>query len=362
MQPLPPLDCLPFFEAAARHENFVLAAEELGRTPAAVAHRVRLLERYLGDALFTRRRKGGVILNQRGRAYLGDVQRLLADLHTTTERHRGAVQRRTLRIVSVEGHAESWLMPRVTAFKEAHPDIAINLETHYGAVEPGAYTFDLWLTCVAINPPQLHRIPDTLVQDIVFEDVLLPFCSPALLQTRGRPDAPADLLDWPLLYHLGWEADWPYWFACHGVSAPDLSRAMGFRAYRMIVQAAVKGLGVAVGSPAAIAEELARGLLVPLLDEEAAIGFRYCLLTANNARERTDVQDFRAWILEDARRWSRRGSSAHHCFLANHPDISSESPPPLSRGRWWVCAFASGCLSPSRTEEPAASPVVEDSG
>ena len=84
--PLPPLDCLRFFEAAARHRSFVRAAEELGVTPPAVAHRIRMLESHLGAELFERRRRG-VYLNRRGRAYYEEVRRILLDIHETTERH-----------------------------------------------------------------------------------------------------------------------------------------------------------------------------------------------------------------------------------------------------------------------------------
>ena len=84
--PLPPLDCLRFFESAARHRSFVRAAEELGVTPPAVGHRIRLLESHLGAELFERRRRG-VLLNRRGRAYYEEVRRILLDIHETTERH-----------------------------------------------------------------------------------------------------------------------------------------------------------------------------------------------------------------------------------------------------------------------------------
>ena len=83
---LPPLDCLRFFEAAARHQNFVRAAGELGVTPAAVAHRIRTLEKHLGAALFHRRHRG-VRLNARGRAYHAEIRRILADLRDTTRLH-----------------------------------------------------------------------------------------------------------------------------------------------------------------------------------------------------------------------------------------------------------------------------------
>ena len=86
VEPLPPLDALRFFEAAARHQSFLRAGEELGVTAAAVAHRVRTLENHLGAALFTRRSRS-VRLNRRGRAYYAAVRRILADIRDTTVHH-----------------------------------------------------------------------------------------------------------------------------------------------------------------------------------------------------------------------------------------------------------------------------------
>ena len=86
MIPLPPLDSLRFFEAPARHRSFAHAGKELGVTPPAVAHRIRMLERHLGAELFARRHRG-VRLNRRGRAYCEEVRRILLDIHETTERH-----------------------------------------------------------------------------------------------------------------------------------------------------------------------------------------------------------------------------------------------------------------------------------
>ena len=83
MTNLPPLECLRYFDAAARHENFVRAAEELGVTPAAVAHRIRMLEGHLGAPLFNRYPRG-VDLNTQGRRYHDDIQRILDDIRRSS--------------------------------------------------------------------------------------------------------------------------------------------------------------------------------------------------------------------------------------------------------------------------------------
>ena len=298
---LPPLDCLRHFEAAARQQSFVRAAEEFGVTAAAVAHRIRTLETHLDTQLFDRRGRG-VRLNRRGRAYLKDVQRILVDIYTATERHRRRPGERRVRIVSVEAVAEKWLVPRLAGFAVAHPDIAIELETNHRGVDPERRDFDAWLayTGETAAPHPLTRAADRLFEDTLFEEELRPVCSPALLAERGRPLDPADLHDWPLLYDLGWDADWSYWFARQGQPSPDLSRASGFRLYSMLVRAAVNGIGAAVGRPMLIAQELKQGTLVPLFKRQTRASERCCLITTVASRHKSEVQAFREWILRQA--------------------------------------------------------------
>ena len=297
---LPPLESLRFFEAAARQQSFARAAEELGVTPAAVAHRVRMLEKHLDVPFFDRGHRG-VRLNGRGQAYLKEVQRILAEVHGVSERQRRWPRR--VRIVSVEAVAEKWLVPRLATFKAAHPGVAIELETNHRGVDPERRDFDAWFayTGETAAPRPVSRREDTLLEETLYEEELLPVCSPALMAARGRPRTPADLGGWPLLYDLGWDADWSYWFARQGEPTPDLSRASGFRLYSMLVQAAVHGIGAAIGRPMLIARELESRTLVPLFDRQAEAPERCCLITTAASRQRPEVRAFREWVLDEAR-------------------------------------------------------------
>ena len=299
MLPLPPLDSLRFFEAAARHQSFTVAADELDVTPAAVAHRVRTLEKHLDAELFDRGARS-VRLNRRGRAYLKDVQRILADVHAISQRTGRQPPR--VGIVSVEAVAETWLMPRLPSFRVAHPDIAIELETNHRGVDPKRSDFDCWLAytdeTAAARP--LSQRENTLLEETLYEEQLLPVCSPALLTARGQPRRPADLHDWPLLYDLGWDADWSYWFTRQGEVTPDLSQASGFRLYSMVIHAAVSGIGAAIGRPMLIARELESRTLVPIFNRQAEAPARCCLITTAASRHRPEVQAFRKWVLGEA--------------------------------------------------------------
>ena len=105
MPPIPPLECLRFFEVAARRESFAKAAEELHVSSSAVAHRIKVLEKHLDGALFERSHRG-VRLNGHGKAYLKDVQRILAKIQVVTERRRGDSGIQRLKPVAVEAVAQ----------------------------------------------------------------------------------------------------------------------------------------------------------------------------------------------------------------------------------------------------------------
>ena len=100
--------------------GFARAAEELGVTPAAVAHRAGALEKHPDVPLFGRRHRG-VRLNRRGQACLKEVPRILAEVHGVSEHQRRWPRR--VRIVSVEAVAEKWPVPRLAAFSAEHPAV-----------------------------------------------------------------------------------------------------------------------------------------------------------------------------------------------------------------------------------------------
>ena len=170
---VPVLDTLPFFEAAARLGSFQAAGKELGVTAAAVAYRVESLETYLGVALFSRQIRG-VRLNGHGRDYLEEVQHILAELRRANEHLRGGPRSPVLRLITVEVVMEKWLMPRLPDFKAAHPDLTIEFETDQGAFTPEEREFDEWVAFT-------DRVKGAPHCETLFEETLVPVCSPALL-------------------------------------------------------------------------------------------------------------------------------------------------------------------------------------
>ena len=215
-----------------------------------------------------------VVRRMRGRETMAGMAHGLVHLSTATERHREHAEATHLKLVAVEVVAEKWLMPRLADFKAAHPDISIEFETDHREVDPDRRDFDVWIAFT-------DRVAaETLHVETLFEETLIPVCCPALLKARGQPGEPADLHGWPLLYDLHWTTYWSHWFTHHGAGTADLSQASGFRLYSMMVQAAVEGMGVALGHSLMIARELEQGTLVSLFDSRVSAPARYLLVTA----------------------------------------------------------------------------------
>ena len=300
-----PLEAMRSFEVAGRHQSFAKAARELGVTSGAVAHRVRKLERYLGVKLFERQ-SHGLALSVRGQAFLVEVRHTLSAFDNTAERFRAGAKDGALKLVAVEAFAEMWLMPRLPAFRCAHPEIVIEFETSLGdhhEVDPAGRAFDVWIAFVA-------SVPRTVQSEVLFEETLVPVCSPGFLASRGRPEHPTDLHGWPLLYDLAWDDYWAHWFASREAGAPDMSRASGYRLYSMMIQAALKGMGVALGHSLLIAPYLEDGTLVGLFEPPVAAPARYFLATAPGSGEKPEARAFLDWLRAETGKCAAAGKAA----------------------------------------------------
>ena len=297
---IPPLAALPFFEAAGRHNGFKGAAEELCVTSAAVGHRIKVLERSLGFRLFERHAHG-VRLNQRGEAYLADIQRLLHQLEYINERHRNGEMVRPIKLIAMDALAERWLLPVLSQFSSVFPGVGIDVETDFRESPVSRRDFDLWFAFT-------DEIADELDAVTLFEEMLVPVCSPAFLEAHGPPKRPEDLLSFPLLYDLSRQGYWTRWFAYYGASAPDLSTAWGFRHYSMLIHAALGGIGIALGYSRLIAPELNDGSLVKVVDSPVTAPGRYVLYSAPGSEARSEIKAFRRWVVELA--WGVSGGDA----------------------------------------------------
>src|SRR6202790_2648123 len=196
---LPSLNGLRAFEAAARHLSFTVAASELNVTQTAISHQIRRLEEELGIRLFIRQNRA-LALTPEARDYLPGVRAAFNDLRYATERVLRRDNDHVLTVSTLASLAAKWLLPRLSAFQEAHPGIDVRITTSTSLVEFKNDDVDAAIRYGRGKWPGLRA-------DWLMADRLFPVCSPALL-TGNRPlRCPEDLADHVLLHTSGGPSD-----------------------------------------------------------------------------------------------------------------------------------------------------------
>ena len=125
---LPSTQALRAFEAAARHESFTRAAQELSLSQGAICRQVASLETLVGVPLFQRARRG-VRLTDAGERYSRLVRRQLDALERDTQAvmaHQGGG---VLELAVVPTFATRWLLPRLAALRAEPPGVQANMAT-----------------------------------------------------------------------------------------------------------------------------------------------------------------------------------------------------------------------------------------
>ncbi|WP_394827596.1 LysR substrate-binding domain-containing protein [Pendulispora albinea] len=289
--PLPPLSAIRVFEAAARHESFTRAAEELGMTQAAVSYQIKLLEQELGMPLFQRLPRK-VVLTATGKRLASPVVEaftiLRAAFADTSERAEGE-----LSISTLPTFASKWLVHRLGTFQLRNPKLAVRLDTSIGLVDLTGGAFDVSVRLGSGEWPGL-------ASHFLLPNAYTPLLGPKLLRTLGPHPKPLDLLKLSLLGRTAW---WIRWFAEAGVEGVDLSGRVELALYQeqFDVTAAIEGHGVALASPLFFAREIEAGLLVhpfgPVVRDRNA----YWVAYPEFRRRSEKIRTFVSWILGEAK-------------------------------------------------------------
>ena len=289
---LPPLNSLQAFEAAARHESFLEAAAERSVTAGSISRHVRLLESYLGTELFVRR-SNGVALTSAGREYAGKVSGIFRDLRAATDPVRRPSRDRAIVISTLPIFSERWLYRRIPSFRKSFDQAELRVETHNGEHDANREDVDAWI----LYSKGQH--PGYSVTRLFGEEVF-PVCSPQFRETLSAHPSADEVIGQPLLHDIYWDTDWPDWARAVGATAGGLAANMRFALYKGVIQAAVDGMGMAVGHGEMVAEDLATGKLVPLAHLSVVPEKSYHLvMNPSSANDRTLVR-LKEWLCGNA--------------------------------------------------------------
>lgn len=286
---LPPLNALKAFESSARNSSFLLASKELCVSPASVSRYIKILEAHIGFALFIRQ-SNGVKLTLNGQRYFEAIHPILTDLQNATFEAQRKEFKPSLTILSMHALAETWLVKHLWDYQSQNPEVDIKISLGNHEVDFSKDNPDVWL-CYSNGQ---HRNCDS---HMIFEDSLTLVCSPIIGKQIKNPQ---DVFNFTLLYDIDWVDNWQRWFHAVGVNPADKANKTSFERYSMLINAAVSGMGVAIGHNALIQNELETGALVRPFALTISAERKFYAVTPKRTTDSTRA--FINWLIELAQK------------------------------------------------------------
>lgn len=288
---IPPLNALRSFEAVARLGSFTKAADELCVTQGAVSRQIANLESWFDQKLFHRGRHN-IELTQQGRSYFEAVRDIFDAIDRSTRRMMPRQDDRLLRIKLPPTFAIRWLMPRLARFHAKHPSTEVQITTSHQRVNYRLEDIDVGIHSEPV-PPQLPGFK------LLFEETLIPVCSPGLLKSSRPLEKPGDLKFHDRLCSMNRPNDWATWLKAANVDSIDGHEGLKFENAALAYQAAANGLGVMMGLMPFVKEDLASGLLVAPFDLCVSTPGGYYLSFSDVKEKSPKLMEFEAWLLEE---------------------------------------------------------------
>lgn len=302
---LPHLQALAIFEAAARHLNFTAAAGELGSSQPAVSQRINQLEHQLGTKLFDRGHRG-VMLTEIGEQLYHIVHSSLQEISLQLDKIQQKKTRSVLRIDTDMGFASFWLLPRLGLLQAVVPNVDVQIST-----SPNAFSLRDSNAHLAISFGDGYS--PGCGSDLLFPEVVIPVCSPEFARRQQLTGSAQSLLgqsllNLPDLRPARW-LNWAQWFSEQQLVAGEGVTSVTFNAYSLVVQAAIKGQGVALGWRPLIDEFLTSGELVTC-GPEVKTGQGYYLIQPEQEQQNSIYNTVKKWLIGEAFSFATVGESA----------------------------------------------------
>lgn len=288
---LPSLRALQVFEAAARHQNFSQAAEELAVTQSAVSRQVLQLENEVGRPLFERRGPN-LRLTEAGRAYAEVAREGLSVLRRGTARLFATERTPNLTITTIPSFASRWLVPRLSGFEKQHPEISVRIALSSDLVDfDSEPDIDVGIRSGRGDWPRV-------ISESLIDELLIPVCSPAL---AIRIKKPTDLQNVRLLSEDQRLDQWKHWANQAGIEL-NLKPKDGLSDdFNIQLQAAMLGQGVALGRSLLVADDLRAGRLVCPIRIPVLSTVRYFIVCPKERIGEPSIDALIKWLRTSAR-------------------------------------------------------------
>ena len=287
---LPPLRALTAFEAAARLGSFRAAATELGITRSAVSHQVKLLEDRMGLTLF-RRDARRAELTTVGQSYFPTIKDAfdMIDAHTKAVKPSAHDNELTIQVyVTV---ALKWLIPRLHDFERRFPDMKVRLSTSYIDWDFDERNVDVGVVLARNKSPEHYYAP-------LFQSMLVPVCSPKLMQGENALKSPDDLRKHKLIDVYTAEEDWQIWLDGANVQTTKTQNRLSVDSYILAQEAAIEGRGVAMTIGPFASEEIKLGRLVQPFPLRVPHKHQWYFACNAEHRKKNKIKRFEDWLMK----------------------------------------------------------------
>jgi len=302
-----PLNGLRAFAGASREGSFKVAADRLGVTPGAVSRQIKQLEERLAVTLFERH-ANGVRTTAAGRRLAEDVDAGLARIAAGMEAIANITPDVTRLLLSAPpSFTQLWLLPRLADFELRHRQLEISIDASQALSEPSWHDTDARLALRYGRPPWpgVSTLP-------LFGDVLVPVCSPTLLDQRPI-EQPQDLLA-HTLFDVCWSTsgsggfpNWRDWFSAAGLAGQTLPTLRHYSLYGLALDQVIAGRGLILASLPVVADRLISGVLTCPFGDRWVLPspFRYELVIPDNGKPPEGIREFIDWLIDEARHFTR---------------------------------------------------------
>ena len=287
------LNALRAFEAAARLLSFSRAAEELNVSHSTISHHIKGLEQALGMDLFLRQNRR-VVLTSAGEILYPVLERAFSEISLALTMLKESREKEPLKVTVTPSFANKWLMPRMSRFRDEHPGIEVQLLPSTSRAEFSRAGIDVgvrtgWGKWSGLKAEELTPVHMT------------PLCSPRLLEGRGRPDSPEGLANFTLIHAdvssmAGIKSEWREWLVAAGAKKVDFTRGLSFHDPGLALQAAIDGLGVAMGYVELAEADIAEGRLVRLFETEVRHPWSYYIVVPEDRDADLQTTIFCQWL------------------------------------------------------------------
>lgn len=297
---LPPFAALRSFHAAATHDRYRDAAESLGLTESAISHQVKRLEEFLHTSLIDRSGKRPT-LTDAGRHYLDQIEPAMRQIHAATESLLPASGRATVRLTLPPSLAATWLIPKLSAFERAFPDIDLQLITTTRVIDLKRDQMDF-----AIRHGS--GVWTDLEATFLLEETAMPVCAPGYFDPLPAAPSPEVLRGIRFIVNANIPDEWDEWSRAHGLEPPAAGDRITLEAIEQALQVAESGHGLAMGRRPVVDAWLERGRLVAPFGAADPTGAAYYLCRPIDVTPTAAGRRLERWLGETAAEW--RGVTA----------------------------------------------------